>query len=89
MGLISNIRGAMDSARAAKIERANAAAEGGGGRGRGRHRAPLGGVQCNYHWTEKGGYPHEEHRCGDAPHNRGDHHCIQGWNCTATTPYRA
>jgi hypothetical protein len=54
---------------------------------KGRHGAPFGGPVCGHTWkTPRGRYPHEEHRCGDEPHNRGTHHCYGGedWRCEAT-----
>ncbi len=89
------IRYAMgDRQRARQIALAEGAAT--GKKGRGKHAAPPGGVQCNHQWTDPGipgsrhaTYPHKDHRCGDAPHNRGDHHCHGGdnWTCAATTAY--
>jgi hypothetical protein len=89
MGLFSNIRGALDSARAAKVEKANAAVSGGGKRG--KHRKPAVDL-CPYTWKDKGipgskhaTYPHENHACGSGKHNRGNHFCRE-WDCGATHP---
>lgn len=40
----------------------------------GKHRAPCKVlIQCGYEWVSK--KADHRHRCGDAPHGWGDHHC--------------